>query len=201
MNRKKFVGTFFTTLFSVRLFGNSTFRNFNSKMGESDIVKKPSSLKTGDTIAIISPAGFISFENIQPAVKKLEDWGYKVIVGNSIGKQHFTFGGTDEERLEDFQSMLDNDDVKAILCARGGYGIIRIIDRINFNKFSRSPKWILGFSDATILHSHINSNCRVATIHCKMSNSFPLDWYAAEDVQKNSINSIQESLRGKEGAL
>ncbi len=197
MNRKYFVGTLFSSITSLGLFGKSDIKNVNTLLEESASVRQPPILKKGDTIAIVSPAGFISKEDIQPAIHKLEEWGYKVVVGNSIGKRDFTFGGTDEERLQDFQSMLDNDEVKAILCARGGYGIIRIIDQINFNKFSRFPKWIIGFSDATILHCHVNRNCRVATVHSKMCNSFPLDWDAAEDIQKNSIYSIHETLSGK----
>ena len=197
MNRKYFLGTFFSSMITPSLFGKSKFKNIDFINDELLIAQQPPYLKNGDIIAIVSPAGYISLEDVQPSIKKLEEWGYKVVVGNSIGKKDFTFGGTDEERLQDFQSMLDNDEVKAILCARGGYGIIRIIDQINFNKFSRFPKWIIGFSDATILHCHVNRNCRVATVHSKMCNSFPLDWDAAEDIQKNSIYSIYETLSGK----
>ncbi|MGG9970340.1 S66 peptidase family protein [Ferruginibacter sp. SUN002] len=157
----------------------------------------PPYLQEGDVIGITSPAGYITLEDIQPAVKKLEEWGYNVKVGNTIGKRDFTFGGTDEERLTDLQEMLDDRDIKAILCARGGYGLVRIIDTINFSGFKRSPKWIIGFSDVTILHSHINSSFKIASIHSKMCNSFPEDWSKAEQTQIDSINSIQECLSGK----
>ena len=118
----------------------------------------PPYLKQGSTIGITSPAGYITLEEIQPAVNKLKEWGFQISIGNSIGKRYFTFGGTDEERLIDFQQMLDDKKIDAILCARGGYGIVRIIDKINFKKFAERPKWIVGFSDITVLHNHLNWN-------------------------------------------
>ena len=157
----------------------------------------PPYLKEGDVIGITSPAGYISLEDIQPAIKKLQEWGYNVKIGNTIGKRDFSFGGTDEERLEDFQEMLHDRDIKAVLCARGGYGLVRIIDRIDFSEFKKYPKWIIGFSDVTVLHSYINSKYKIATIHSKMCNSFPEDFNNAEQAQRDSINSIQECLSGK----
>jgi muramoyltetrapeptide carboxypeptidase len=93
--------------------------------------------------------------------------------GNTVGKRDFTFGGTDEERRKDFQDMIDNPEVKAILCARGGYGAVRIIDQLDFSSFKKNPKWVIGFSDITVFHSHLHTNVGVATIHSKMCNSFP----------------------------
>src|SRR5258706_11753853 len=90
----------------------------------------PPYLKKGDTIGITAPAGYITLEEIQPAMQVIENWGYKIKVGGTIGKRDFTFGGTDDERTEDFQQMLDDPQIKAILSARGGYGAIRIIDRL-----------------------------------------------------------------------
>lgn len=157
----------------------------------------PPYLKTGDMIGICCPAGYITLEDIQPALLKLQEWGFTVKIGDSIGKRDFTFGGTDEERTKDFQQMLDDKMVKAILCARGGYGGVRIIDRIDFKRIKRSPKWIIGFSDATVFHSHINTNYRVASIHSKMCNSFPEDWSKAEPIQKETIESIRQCLAGE----
>jgi len=154
----------------------------------------PPYLKKGDVIGITSPAGYITLEDIQPAVNKIKEWGYNVKVGNTIGKRDFTFGGTDEERLEDLQEMLHDRDIKAILCARGGYGLVRIIDQIDFTEFKKYPKWIIGFSDVTLLHCHINRNFGIATIHSKMCNSFPVEWDKAEDVQQISIHTIQMCL-------
>lgn len=160
-------------------------------------VQLPPYLKPGDTIGICCPAGYISLADIQPAVRKLKEWGYTVKIGTTIGKTNFSFGGTDEERIQDLQEMLHDRSVKAILFARGGYGGVRIIDAIDFKKFRKEPKWIIGFSDATVFHSHIHENYRVATLHSKMCNSFPEDWTKADATQKESIESINQCLRGE----
>jgi muramoyltetrapeptide carboxypeptidase len=151
-------------------------------------VKVPPYLKRGDTIGICCPAGFITAEELQPALLKLAEWGFNTKIGETVGKKDFTYGGTDEERINDLQQMLDDKTIKAILFARGGYGGVRIIDSLNFKKFSRDPKWIIGFSDATVFHSHINERYRVATIHSKMCNSFPTDWSKAEPCRKKRSN-------------
>ena len=157
----------------------------------------PPYLKKGDIIGITCPAGYITLQEIQPAVNKIKEWGFEVKIGDTIGKKDFTFGGTDEERLKDFQQMLDDTTIKAILCARGGYGAVRIIDDIDFKKMAKHPKWIIGFSDVTVIHSHLNRNYRVASIHSKMCNSFPEDWAKAEPVQIESIESIRKCLAGE----
>lgn len=156
----------------------------------------PPYLRTGDVVGITAPAGFISLEEIAPAVAVMKSWGFKILVGNTIGKKDFTFGGTDAERLADLQQMLDNPQVKAIMCARGGYGSIRIVDQINWTSFKKKPKWVIGFSDITVLHSHIHTQCHVASLHAKMTNSFPDNWAVAEPVQTATINSIKEALCG-----
>jgi muramoyltetrapeptide carboxypeptidase len=157
----------------------------------------PKYLKAGDTIGITSPAGFITFPEVQPAIQQMESWGFKIRAGNTIGKRDFTFGGTDEERAADFQDMLDDKSIKAIMCARGGYGAVRIIDRLNFSKLAEHPKWIIGFSDITVIHSHLNRNYGVASIHSKMCNSFPDDWSKAEPAQIETILSIRQALMGE----
>jgi muramoyltetrapeptide carboxypeptidase len=165
---------------------------------EPDIPAKiPPYLKKGDTIGITCPAGFITIEDIQSAVTKIQEWGFKIKVGNTVGKRDFTFGGTDEERTKDFQQMLDDKSIKAIMCARGGYGGIRIIDALDFKKFGLLPKWIIGFSDVTIIHAHLNKNFGIASIHSKMCNSFPADWSKAEPVQIETIESIKKCLLGE----
>ena len=156
----------------------------------------PPSLKSGDTIGITSPAGYITAEELQPAIQQMQSWGFKIRLGNTIGKRDFSFGGTDLERANDFQQMLNDTSVKAIMCARGGYGSIRIIDRLDFTKFLVKPKWIIGFSDVTVIHSHINSNFKAASIHSKMCNSFPEDWSKAEPIQVQTIQSIKDALTG-----
>jgi muramoyltetrapeptide carboxypeptidase len=159
--------------------------------------KIPPYLAPGAVIGITTPAGFITDEELQPALQVLRSWGYQVRLGATIGKRDFTFGGTDAERLQDLQQLLDDKTIDAILCARGGYGSVRIIDSVNWTRFKKNPKWLIGFSDVSVLHQHIHSQCRVATIHSKMTNSFPDDWSKAEPIQVQTINSIHDALLGR----
>jgi len=157
------------------------------------MIKIPPYLQKGDTIGLVCPAGYMPVEKISECTRVLnEDWGFSTKVGNTIGRQFNYFSGTDEERLEDFQQMLDDDSIKAILCARGGYGLGRIIDKIDFTKFKENPKWIIGFSDITVLHSHIYRNYYIATLHAPMANAFNEDGSENEFVQ-----SLRNALEGK----
>jgi muramoyltetrapeptide carboxypeptidase len=169
---------------------------FASESSEAPFIS-PAFLRTGDIIGITAPAGYITSEEIRSAVQKMESWGYQIKIGETIDKRDFTFGGTDEERARDFQHMLDDPKIKAIMCARGGYGVVRIIDKLNWEKFKAKPKWIIGFSDATVIHSHLNKNFGIASIHSKMCNSFPDDWSLAEPIQVETIESIQLTLSGR----
>jgi muramoyltetrapeptide carboxypeptidase len=101
---------------------------------------QPSHLKPGDLVGMVCPAGAIPLERVQTCVQTLEAWGYRVVLGKTVGSNYYTFSGTDEERAEDLQSMLDDPEVKAIMCARGGYGLSKMIDQINFTKFIAQPK-------------------------------------------------------------
>jgi muramoyltetrapeptide carboxypeptidase len=191
MNRKRFLSSILTigAVPALRL----PMPGFED---EPEKTTAPRYLKNGDVIGITTPAGYIEREEIQPAIIQMESWGFKTQVGATIGKRDFTFGGTDTERLTDFQQMLDDPNVNAIMCARGGYGMVRIIDRLDFTKFIQKPKWIIGFSDLTVLHSHLNRNFGIASIHSKMCNSFPDDWNKAEQIQIETINSIRQALSG-----
>ena len=157
----------------------------------------PPYLKLGDTIGITCPAGYMTPSDIEPAVQILKSWGFALRIGKTVGARDFTFGGPDAERLADFQSMLDDPSVKAIMCARGGYGFVRIIDQLDFRKFTVKPKWIAGFSDVTVLHAHLNHQFRIASIHSKMCNSFPDNLRDTEKGQLDSILSIQKALTGQ----
>ncbi len=156
----------------------------------------PPYLKPGDTIGITCPAGYITAEEIQPAVRMMESWGFKVAAGSTVGKRDHTFGGTDEERRQDMQTMLDDPNIRAIMCGRGGYGCARIVDQLDFSRFRERPKWVIGFSDITVLHCHINRHFGIATIHSKMCNSFPDDMTQADAEMKDTIESIREALTG-----
>ncbi len=149
---------------------------------------QPNFLKKGDTIGIVSTARKISLEDIQPAIDLLKSWGLNVIIGKTIGLSNYQFAGTDEQRTSDFQNMLDNTTVKAIWCARGGYGTIRIIDSLNFDAFIKNPKWIIGYSDITVLHSHLHQ-IGVKSIHATM----PIN---VSKNTKKSLKSLKNSLFG-----
>jgi muramoyltetrapeptide carboxypeptidase len=156
----------------------------------------PSYLKTGDTVGIICPSGYMAAERILPCVNTLKSWGFRVKLGKTVGGDSTNyFSGTDAERLDDLQHMLDDEEIAAVLIGRGGYGLSRIIDQISFKKFKKSPKWILGYSDITLLHAHIYSNYEIATAHSPMAGAFgdagPEDIY---------INSIRDLLSGEKSS-
>jgi len=148
-------------------------------------------LKKNDKIAIVSTARKISESEILPAINKLEEWGFEVVTGKNIYKTDNQFAGTDFERAEDFQLMLDDDSVKAILCARGGYGTVRIIEKLNFKKFIKNPKWIIGYSDITVLHSYLHTKLNIPSIHATM----PLN-FLSDGSDNESTNSLKNALFG-----
>jgi muramoyltetrapeptide carboxypeptidase len=157
------------------------------------MIKIPPYLQKGDTIGIICPAGYMVTEKVQTCINTLQEWGYNVKIGNTVGSDSPNyFSGTDEERLNDFQQMLDDDEVKAVLCARGGYGMGRIIDKIDFGKFKKQPKWIVGYSDITVLHSHLYSNYYISSLHSPMAGAFNDEGYKNEFVL-----SLKNALEGK----
>jgi muramoyltetrapeptide carboxypeptidase len=151
------------------------------------MTKIPPYLLAGDSIGMVCPSGYMSLEKAQAAIDRFQEWGYPVITGKTVGSASGNyFSGTDRERLADFQQMLDNDAVKAVFCARGGYGVGRIIDRIDFKKFKKTPKWVVGFSDVSILHAHIYAQYRIAGLHAPMASAF---------TQGESENPFVESLK------
>ena len=143
----------------------------------------PPYLKKGDTIAIVATARKNIEDNLQPAISWLHSWGLEVVIGKTIGLDHNQLAGTDEERAADFQAKLDNPNIKAIWCVRGGYGTVRMIDQLDFTKFKQNPKWIVGFSDVTVLHSHLN-NLGFASIHGIMPVSSKATEEAKESLRK-----------------
>lgn len=125
---------------------------------------KPKQLNPGDKIAIVAPAGLVSKDYIEKSILIFEAWGLSVVKGENLFSEHYQFAGTDEQRLADFQEAIDSEDIKAVVCARGGYGTIRIIDKINWNNFVQNPKWVVGFSDITAIHASIQ-NLGIQSIH------------------------------------
>lgn len=135
------------------------------------MIKQPPYLKKGDKIAIVCPAKKLP-KSIDSAISILENWGLEVIVGESVYASHHQFAGTDQLRTHDIQRFLDDETVKAIICGRGGYGTIRIIDELDFTKFKQNPKWFIGFSDVTILLSHIIAQTQIQCLHAQMPYTF-----------------------------
>ena len=141
--------------------------NLYSQKERSIIV--PPYLKAGDTIGLVAPSYKQNIEEIEFAMKWLDSLGFKVLLGNCLDTKKSTiYAGSEEERLADFQSMLDNPSVKAIMAARGGYGAVKLLDKLDFTRFTQHPKWLCGFSDLTCFHSHLNKVYRTASIHSVM---------------------------------
>ncbi len=156
-------------------------------------IKIPPYLKKGDLIGMVCPAGHMPAEKISECVRVLtEEWGFRTKLGKTVGSKYHYFSGPDDERLMDLQQMLDDDSLKAILFCRGGYGVGRIIEMLDFRKFRKNPKWIIGFSDITILHAHIYTRFGIASLHAPMANAFNNEEYKNEYVQ-----SLRKALTGK----
>jgi muramoyltetrapeptide carboxypeptidase len=152
----------------------------------------PPYLKPGDNIGIAATARKISAEELKHAINKFSEWGLKVVLGKNILSVENQYAGNDEQRLSDIQQMLDDETIKAIIIARGGYGTVRIIDKINFSKFIKSPKWIIGYSDVTVLHSHIYQNFGTETLHATMPLNFP-----ADEKDNEALKSLKKALFGE----
>lgn len=157
------------------------------------MIKIPPYLQKGDTIGIVCPSGAMAVEKVSECIRILnEDWGFTTKVGKTVGTTFNYFSGTDEERLADLQEMIDDDSVKAVLCGRGGYGMTRIIDQLDLRKFKKQPKWIIGYSDITVLHAHLYSQYNISSLHSPMAGAFNDDGYKNEFVQ-----SLRHALEGK----
>ena len=157
------------------------------------MIKIPPYLKKGDTIGITCPAGYMAKDKAQTCIDTLQQWGFEVMVGKTLGSNSTNyFSGTDEERLNELQALLDDDSIRAILCGRGGYGVGRIIDQLDFTRFKKKPKWIIGFSDITVLHAHIYASFKIASLHSPMAAAFNGDGYKNE-----FIGSLHKAIIGK----
>ncbi|MCK9612428.1 MAG: LD-carboxypeptidase [Bacteroidales bacterium] len=153
-------------------------------------LKTPQPLCVGDKIGIAAPARKISPEELQFALDIFKSWGLEPVFASNLFLSDHQYAGTDEERITGFQELLDNPDIKAIICARGGYGTLRIIDNFDFSFFAAKPKWIAGYSDVTILHSHINNLYATETLHCSMPLSFLAN-------TSEALESLRKALFGE----
>ena len=132
---------------------------------------QPSKLASGSTIGILCPAGAIPMEKVTICAQVLESWGYQVRIGKTVGTQFGHFAASDLDRQNELQSMMDDPEIHAILCARGGYGLSRIVSQLDFTKIKAHPKWVIGFSDITILHAALQKH-EIQSIHGPMSAAF-----------------------------
>lgn len=154
----------------------------------------PPPLEPGDKIGIVTPSGRIEKGILDVAIGHFEGWGLKVVTGPNIYSAYNQFGGTDDERASDLQLMLDDAEIRAVICSRGGYGTVRIIDRIDFSRFKSYPKWVVGYSDITVLHSHIQKNFKIETLHAPMPAEFSLSGKAP--VSSGSVGLLKNALFG-----
>ncbi|MFM8951426.1 MAG: LD-carboxypeptidase [Bacteroidota bacterium] len=149
----------------------------------------PPPLKPGSKVAIVAPARKVTALEMQPAVELLQSWGFEVVKGMYLFGEEDQFSGSDQQRWADFQMVLDDASIEAVLFARGGYGFVRIIDKLDFTKFLRKPKWLVGFSDVTVLHNHVNRNLKVETMHAPMAINFP-------NTPKGVLENLHQLLTG-----
>ena len=150
----------------------------------------PPYLNPGDKIAIVSPARSITFDEVYPTIRLMQKWGLEVVLGTHVFNKENQFAGSDEQRVHDMQQMLDDETIRAILCSRGGYGTLRIIDRLDFSNFRKNPKWIIGYSDITVLHAHIHRHFGTETLHAVMPvNINP-------DVPAESLETLKNVIFG-----
>lgn len=153
------------------------------------MIKQPAHLKKGDKIAIVSPAKKLPGD-INSAIAILEQWGLEVVLGENVYAQHHQFAGNDAQRTKDLQTFLDDPGIRAIIASRGGYGTIRIIDELDFTHFKEDPKWLIGFSDLTILLSHLLAALNTQSIHGQMPKTF-------EEASPESLESLRKALFGE----
>jgi muramoyltetrapeptide carboxypeptidase len=159
-------------------------------------MKIPAYLKKGNTIGITCPAGYMAAEKAQTCIETLQSWGFEVMVGKTLGStSNNYFSATDEERRDELQAMLDDKHIDAILCGRGGYGMSRIIDELDFSRFKKHPKWIIGFSDITVLHAHLYTTLKIASLHAPMAAAFN-----DKGFENAFVQSLHKALLGKKAA-
>jgi muramoyltetrapeptide carboxypeptidase len=147
-------------------------------------IHSPPPLQPGDTIGICAMARKISPAEMEAAIRMLESWGFYVALGKNTFEDCNQFSGTEQQRVEDLQDFLNDPNIKAIISGRGGYGTLRIVDELDFSEFRKNPKWIIGYSDITVLHSHMHTNFHIATLHATMPINFMLDAYSTETLRK-----------------
>ncbi len=174
--------------------GNMILPAQNLSLNKTNTLIRPPYLKAGDTVAIVAPSGVLRnrTSEITKAKNLLESWGLNTVVGKNVFNQAYHFAGSDEERREDFQNAMDDPKISAIWCARGGYGAVRILDKLNYTKFKKDPKWIIGYSDITTLHNQLNIE-GFESIHAMMCTSLQDE----NEIIKETISTFKDAIFGK----
>lgn len=149
-----------------------------------------SALKKGDAVAVISTARKVSPSELDFAITKIKSWGLNVCFGNNLFKNHHQFSGTAQERAEDLQWALDDNNIKAVFFARGGYGSVHVVDYVDWQIFKTNPKWLIGFSDITVFHSHVHQCFNTTTLHAAMPITYPQN-------TDEAIKNIRDILFGE----
>ncbi len=153
-------------------------------------MQTPPFLRPGDRVGVLAPASRVDVSLLHPAFAQLESWGLRVEPGQTLTRQFHQFAGTDAERATELQAFLDDPTLRAVFAARGGYGVTRILDQLDFTKFLQNPKWLVGFSDLTALHAHAN-RLGVETIHGPMPRNFGFD------PTGRSVETLRQALFGE----
>ncbi|WP_243652157.1 S66 peptidase family protein [Mariniflexile fucanivorans] len=186
--------TLFTILLCANFFcGNITITAQNNTTKTTTLMRPPY-LKAGDTVAIVAPSGVLRnrTSEVEQAKNLLKSWGLHAVVGKNVFNQNNHFAGTDAERAEDLQKAMDDSKISAIWCARGGYGTVRILDKLNYSKFKKNPKWVIGYSDITALHNQVH-NEGFESLHAMMCTSLQDD----NSTISETISTFKDALFGK----
>ncbi|MFT5217707.1 MAG: muramoyltetrapeptide carboxypeptidase [Glaciecola sp.] len=182
-----------TLFYQSLIFAQSSNSSYSNTTMTKSLIQ-PHYLKAGDTVAIVAPSGVLNnrTKEVNQAKELLKSWGLSVVVGEHVFKKANHFAGTDNERAEDFQNALDNPNIKAIWCARGGYGTVRMIDKLDYTKYKANPKWVIGYSDITAIHNQLN-NEGSESIHAMMCTSLTDDLTEIEE----TLETFKCALFGK----
>ena len=179
---------------AVFFFGKTNLSAQKITSPKTNTLIQPPYLKAGDTVAIVAPSGVLKnrTKEVDQAKAILKSWGLHVVIGQHLFNQANHFAGTDDERCEDFQKALDDPKISAIWCARGGYGTVRILDKLDYTKFKQNPKWLIGYSDITALHNQVH-NAGVESIHALMCTSLQDDL----ETIKETVSTFKDAIFGK----
>ena len=167
-----------------------------NSLSNSNFMITPPLLQPGDAVGIISTARKITTKQVKPLIDLLEEWQLQPVLGMTINAEDDQYAGDDELRAKDLQQMLDNPNINAIWCARGGYGTVRVVDKLDFSKFKANPKWLIGYSDVTVLHSEIH-NLGIRSLHANMATEIDTKSAATRTTARKALFGESLSISGQ----